>query len=255
MNREKLQEIVGRIERGELDLVTALAELDAPHSVAELGFARIDCARQSRCGFPEFVFGQNKSALQLTGIIREIRKRKQPVLVTRLKTAAARPLLKKFPDAEYDELAGVLIIRPKHQAEPAGKIVIVTGGTTDLPVALEAKHTAEICGCAVELLADSGVAGLHRLMAKSAMLRQAEVIIAVAGMEGALPSVIGGMVACPVIAVPTSVGYGASLGGLAALFAMLNSCASGVTVVNIDNGFGAGCAAARIILSKKSRKT
>jgi NCAIR mutase (PurE)-related protein len=156
-------------------------------------------------------------------------------------------LQKKFPEGQFDKLAKAFVIRPEEPLATKGNVLILTAGTSDLGIAMEAKYTLELCGCGVELVSDVGVAGLHRLFAEVSRLRKADALIVVAGMEGALPSVVGGLVRCPVIAVPTSVGYGAALNGITALLGMLNSCASGVTVVNIDNGFGAGCAAARIV--------
>ena len=222
-----------------------------PKSEKEL-FARIDHERLGRCGFPEFVYGTGKTVPQLKSIIKKIVTSKQSVLVTRLSKKKYEKLKVNFPEADYDSLSKTFIIKSKNKktALPRGKVVVITAGTSDIPVALEAKYTAELCGCGVNTLFDIGVAGIHRLLSNIDIIRNADVVIAVAGMEGALPSVVAGLVSCPVIAVPTSVGYGASLKGLTAMFAMLNSCANGVLVVNIDNGFGAGCAAARIINSK-----
>lgn len=243
----KISRLIAGIEKGEIDPVSALCEIGARRN-PDMDFAHIDHSRKSRCGFPEFIFGKGKTFRQLTAIIRELHKRKQAVLVTRLASETGKKLSKKFSNAEYDKTAGTLIIR--NNVPPKGLVLIITAGTTDMPVALEAKYTLEACGCVAELITDSGVAGIHRLLSELPSMRKADVIIAVAGMEGALPSVTAGLVSCPVIAVPTSVGYGTSLGGLTAMFAMLNSCANGVTVVNIDNGFGAACAAARIINMK-----
>jgi len=247
---DDLKDIFQKVKSGELDIVSALAQVGSEHDISDIGCAKIDNSRQARCGFPEFIFGEGKNVEQIIQIVREICKKEQPVLLTRISSETAEKVIAEFPEAEYDALARTLMIKKGMPAKKKGKILIVTAGTSDLGVAMEAKHTAELCGCNVELLADAGVAGIHRLFAQSARLKEANVIIAVAGMEGALPSVVGGLVSCPVIAVPTSVGYGSSLKGLTAMFAMLNSCASGITVVNIDNGFGAGCAAARIINTK-----
>jgi len=212
-------------------------------------FARIDWEREARCGFPEFVYGEGKTKEQLEAIVDSMLKKEMNVLITRISTESANFLKTRFNDAEHFCESRILrIIRGK--IPQRGKIIIAAAGTTDLSVANEAKLTAEFCGCKAELLADIGIAGIHRLFSELDKLSKADLVIAVAGMEGALPSVIGGLVPCPVIAVPTSVGYGTSLKGLTALFAMLNSCSSGITVVNIDNGFGAGCAAARIIKAK-----
>jgi NCAIR mutase (PurE)-related protein len=228
-------------------MITAMSMANSINGVSELGFAKVDHARAERCGFPEFIYGAGKTAGQIIAIIESILETPHPALVTRLSAEAAEKVLAKFPEAEYDELSKVLVIRNGLKQKDHGNVLILTAGTSDLPVAGEAKYTVELCGYGVEMISDAGVAGIHRLFAESASLKKAEVIIAIAGMEGALPSVVGGMVSCPVIAVPTSVGYGASLGGFTALFGMLNSCASGITVVNIDNGFGAACAAVRIL--------
>jgi NCAIR mutase (PurE)-related protein len=206
-----------------------------------------DLNRNSRCGFPEFIYGEGKTFEQIKLAICEIRKNNDPVLVTRLDRNVGKKIKKLFPDGIYDEYSRVFFIKSKKARNNPGKITIVTGGTTDLPVAYEAKYTLELCGFSPTLLPDSGVAGIHRLLENTEILQNSDIIIAVAGMEGALPSVIGGLTASPVIAVPTNVGYGSSLGGLTAMFAMLNSCANGITVVNINNGFGAACAAIRML--------
>jgi NCAIR mutase (PurE)-related protein len=250
MNEKDLKEIFKKVQNGSMDIVSALAEIGEEKNVSDIGFARIDHARGARCGFPEFIYGAGKTAEQIASIIDKMLEKKHPVLVTRISEDCANEVLKKHPEAEYDKLARTLMIRSNEKEKKSGRALIITAGTSDLGVALEAKYTAELCGCETELLADSGVAGIHRLFAQSAKLKNADVIIVVAGMEGALPSVVGGLVSCPVIAVPTSVGYGASLNGFTAMFSMLNSCANGIAVVNIDNGFGAGCAAARIINSR-----
>ncbi len=246
MNKDSLKNILDDIASGRISPEKALAEISSA-GVADLGFAKIDTSRKERCGFPEFIFGEGKEASHLVSIIRQLDSQKECVLATRISPEQAAAVLKEIPSIHYDSSARILLLNPP--SEKRGNIYIVSAGTTDLPVVLEAKYTAEACGCQVTLMQDAGVAGIHRLLSRTEDLRKADVIIAVAGMEGALPSVIGGLVPCPVIAVPTSVGYGANLGGFTAMLAMLNSCASGVTVVNINNGFGAGCAAARIIHS------
>jgi NCAIR mutase (PurE)-related protein len=202
--------------------------------LADLGFAQVDMHRALRKGFPEVIFGSGKTPEQVVGIATSILEREQRLLVTRINGQHARALRRKFKRAVHHELA-----RP-------GTIAVLCAGTSDLPVAEEAAVTSDIMGNHVERIHDVGVAGLHRLLRRLELVQSANVIIAVAGMEGALPSVVAGLVSRPVIAVPTSVGYGASFGGLAALLGMLNSCGSGVTVVNIDNGFGAGYAASQI---------
>lgn len=208
--------------------------------------AHLDLSRQERCGFPEFIYGASKTPEQIVEIMSAMDKREMPVLATRIPAETADFVLKRIPHAEYDRLARTLAVR-QGISKRRGTVLVVCAGTSDMPVALEAKITGELCGCDVDIAPDCGVAGLHRLLSHKDRMDSASVIIAVAGMEGALPSVIAGLVKIPVIAVPTSVGYGASFQGIAALLAMLNSCASGVTVVNIDNGFGAACAAARIL--------
>jgi len=208
----------------------------------------IDMTRSERCGFPEFIYGKGKKFPDLLDITEKISNSGENVLITKITTSMANQLLEKFPSAIFDESAKIFFFKKKHIDTNKGKTIIITAGTTDLPVALEAYYTLQACCCDVEIISDAGVAGLHRLLKKIPDLHKANAIIVIAGMEGALPSVVAGLVAAPVIAVPTSVGYGTAFGGVTALLAMLNSCANGVTVTNIDNGFGAACAAARIIL-------
>ena len=214
--------------------------------VAELGFATVDTHRALRKGFPEVIFGAGKTPVQVVKIAAKLLEREQRVLVTRITAEHARALRKKFRGAVHHELARCVTIEKKPLPKRPGTIAVVCAGTSDLPVAEEAAVTAEIMGNRVERISDAGVAGLHRILGRLETIQRANVVIVVAGMEGALPSVVAGLVSRPVIAVPTSVGYGASFGGLAALLGMLNSCGSGVTVVNIDNGFGAGYAASQI---------
>jgi hypothetical protein len=246
---EKLRALLAEVAAGAVT-VEAAEERLAWSPVEELPFASVDHHRALRQGFPEVVFGQGKTAEQVVGIAERIAARGDGLLATRLATDAAETLATRFPRIELNALGRTAWLAP---AEPIsrqvrGTILVVTAGTSDLPVAEEAAVTAAAFGNPVERLTDVGVAGIHRLLARGDRLRSASVVIVVAGMEGALPSVVGGLVAVPVIAVPTSVGYGASFGGVAALLGMLNSCASGVTVVNIDNGFGAAAAASRINL-------
>jgi NCAIR mutase (PurE)-related protein len=210
----------------------------------------LDLTRSERCGFPEFVYGKGKTLTNLFEIIERISSSGENVLITKLSNTFAEKLVKAYPDAIYEQSAEVFFLKKKSINNSKGKAVIITAGTTDMPVAREAYYTLKACSCDVELISDAGVAGLHRLLKKLPQLKQADALIVIAGMEGALPSVVAGLVACPIIAVPTSVGYGTAFGGVAALLAMLNSCANGVTVTNIDNGFGAACAAARIINSR-----
>ncbi|MGD0205986.1 MAG: nickel pincer cofactor biosynthesis protein LarB [Verrucomicrobiota bacterium] len=214
--------------------------------IADLGFAQVDTHRALRKGFPEVIFGGGKTPEQVVKIAANILASESRVLITRITGAQARALRKKFKLAAHHKLARCVTIEKKPLPKRPGTIGVICAGTSDLPVAEEAAVTAEIMGNRVERIYDVGVAGLHRLLAKSENIRRANVLIVVAGMEGALPSVVAGLVSKPVIAVPTSIGYGASFGGIAALLGMLNSCGSGVTVVNIDNGFGAGYAAGQI---------
>jgi NCAIR mutase (PurE)-related protein len=214
--------------------------------VADLGFAQVDTHRALRRGFPEVVFGAGKTPEQVLKIASKLLDHGQRVLVTRATVVHARRLRTRFKDATYHDVARCLTIDRKPLPKRPGTIAVVCAGTSDLPVAEEAAVTADIMGNRVERIADVGVAGVHRLFGRLESIQAANVVIVVAGMEGALPSVVAGLVSKPVIAVPTSVGYGASFGGLAALLGMLNSCSSGMTVVNIDNGFGAGYAASQI---------
>ena len=213
---------------------------------AELGFAHVDTHRGLRQGFPEVIFGAGKTPAQVAGIAGQLWQHDGRVLVTRVTPAHVRALRRVFPQAVHHTVARCLTLEKAPLPKRPGLIVVLCAGTSDLPVAEEAAVTADFMGNRVERLFDVGVAGLHRLLGRLDLIQTAQVIIAVAGMEGALPSVVAGLVARPVIAVPTSIGYGASFGGVAALLGMLNSCGSGVTVVNIDNGFGAGYAASQI---------
>jgi NCAIR mutase (PurE)-related protein len=214
--------------------------------LADLNFAQVDTHRALRKGFPEVIFGSGKTPHQVVAIAERILQREQRVLVTRIQAGHARALRRRFKRAIHHELARCVTIEKSPLARLPGTVAVLCAGTSDLPVAEEAAVTAEIMGNRVERLYDVGVAGLHRLLRRLDLVQSANVLVVVAGMEGALPSVVAGLVSRPVIAVPTSVGYGANFGGLAALLAMLNSCGSGVTVVNIDNGFGAGYAASQM---------
>ncbi len=226
------------------DVVSRLRDL--PYE--DLDFAKVDHHRALRKGFPEVVFGQGKSPDQIAGISAALLRRSDRLLVTRANQSAYDAVVADIPDAKYHEMARCIVVdrRPPAERKTTPGVLVVCAGTADLPVASEAVVTAEAMGCEVERVFDVGVAGIHRLLAQMPSLQRARVVVAVAGMEGALPSVVGGLVEVPVIAVPTSVGYGASFDGLAALLAMLNSCATGIGVVNIDNGFGAGFLAALI---------
>ncbi|MEK7780731.1 MAG: nickel pincer cofactor biosynthesis protein LarB [Verrucomicrobiota bacterium] len=214
--------------------------------VADLGFAQVDTHSALRKGFPEVIFGAGKTPAQVVAIAGKLIEREQNVLVTRITPDHAKALRKKFKRAIHHEAARCVTIEKKALPKRKGTIAVICAGTSDLPVAEEAAITAEVMGNNVVRIADVGVAGLHRILSRLEVLQKANVLVVVAGMEGALPSVVAGLVSKPVIAVPTSVGYGASFGGVAALLGMLNSCGSGVTVVNIDNGFGAGYAASQI---------
>jgi NCAIR mutase (PurE)-related protein len=246
MDIKVLEQLLGEVQAGRLTVAEALARLRTL-PFEDLGFARVDHHRQLRQGFPEVVFAAGKSLEQVRGILTALQAKAENILVTRLDPDKAAALLNDFPEAQYHPDSQVLILsREEIPDRGRGLIVVLSAGTSDIPVAEEAALTARLMGHRVETVYDVGVAGLHRLLAHQDLLAQATVFIVVAGMEGALPSVVGGLVDRPVIAVPTSVGYGASFGGLAALLAMLNSCATGVAVVNIDNGFGAGYLAALI---------
>ena len=214
----------------------------------DLDFAKVDHHRALRQGFPEVIFGQGKSPEQIASISDALLQRSDRLLVTRASQDAYDAVAASIADARYEQMARCIVVdrRPPDERKQTPGVMVVCAGTADLPVASEAVVTAEIMGCQVERVFDVGVAGLHRLLVQLPALQRARVVVAVAGMEGALPSVVGGLVQAPVIAVPTSVGYGASFDGLAALLAMLNSCATGIGVVNIDNGFGAGFLAALI---------
>jgi len=246
VTEERLREILRQVQSGELSAERAV-ELFRTLPFEDLGFAKVDHHRAIRTGMPEVIFGSGKTVEQITEIARSLKERGQDVLITRLAAEAADSLRAVIPDLEYHSLGRIAVWRrTPPERTGRGTILVVAAGTADLPVAEEAAVTADALGNVVERLYDVGVAGIHRLLAHLERLRTASVIIVVAGMEGALPSVVAGLVDRPVIAVPTSVGYGASFGGLAALLAMLNSCAAGVMVVNIDNGFGAAVAASRM---------
>ena len=246
MEARALRELLEKVQRGEASVDEATAAL-ARLPFADLGYARIDHHRSLRQGFPEVVLGEAKTAQQIAGIMTEIARGGGDVLATRIDATKAAQVVALCPAAvARPEARAVVIQQTAWRDRGRGVIAIVCAGTSDLPVVEEAALTAHLLGNRVERISDVGVAGIHRLLAVRDRLTAASVVIVVAGMEGALASAVAGMVARPVIAVPTSVGYGASFGGLAALLAMLSSCAAGVTVVNIDNGFGAGYAAAVI---------
>ena len=245
MNETILRDLLDGVQDGRVPVAAALDQLRRlPY--ADLDFARLDLHRGVRNGFPEVVLCEGKHEEHLVAIMQALCENGGPVLATRASASQAAAVQRALPAVQYQPLARTLTYAAQAVTKRAGTILVVSAGTADIAVAEEAAVTADIMGNNVERLYDVGVAGLHRLLDQIDVLQRATVLIVVAGMEGALPSVIGGLVRAPVIAVPTSVGYGASFGGLAALLGMLNSCASGVTVVNIDNGFGAGFAASRI---------
>jgi len=242
-SNKQLQDLLDQVARGEVDTATAHARLMdelRARPYEDLGFARVDLHRSVRQGFPEVILGLGKTPAQIAAIAAEIVRRGSTLLVTRASAEAFEAVREKVPAATYSADAAIITYRQQDVTPGKGTIVVAAAGTSDLPVAEEAARTAELMGNDVVRLYDVGVAGLHRILGERARLAAARVVIVVAGMEGALPSVISGLVSVPVIAVPTSIGYGASFGGIAALLGMLNSCASGVSVVNIDNGFGAG---------------
>ncbi len=243
MTPDLLKKILRSVSEGSVSVDEALAELRNVY-FQDIGCAQIDHHREIRQGAPEIIFGEGKSAGQIVRIVEAMLENGSNVLSTRISEDKWLEVKAVFPDALYhDEARCLTIERIEIKHERKGKILVISAGTSDIPVAAEALVTARFLGNHAEHLCDVGVAGIHRLLARQELLRSASVLIVVAGMEGALPSVIAGLVGRPVIAVPTSIGYGASFGGVAALLGMLNSCASGVTVVNIDNGFGAACAA------------
>jgi NCAIR mutase (PurE)-related protein len=246
MDSERLLDILEQVSKGKLSVTEAAGEFrHLPFE--DLGFAKVDHHRALRQGFPEVILGQGKEPEDIAGIVKALQRHKNPVLVTRLSPAKMRALKRLAKGLQYNHAAQAATWTAKPiRIVGKGSILVVCAGTSDIPVGEEAALTAAMMGNRVEKLFDVGVAGIHRILEHRAMLHAASVLIVVAGMEGALPSVVGGLVDKPVIAVPTSIGYGASFNGLAALLGMLNSCAAGITVVNIDNGFGAGFAASLI---------
>ena len=249
MSHDQVREVLTDLEEGSLsvsDAARRIGEIVRRAPFEDLGFARVDHHRPARKGFPEVVFGPGKTPAQIAAIAERIVAAGDHLLVTRTDDTAFDAVRRMVPDAEFHPAARAITRRSATEPTGRGVILIATAGTSDLPVAEEARVVAELLGNRVDSLYDVGIAGLHRMLAEQERLGSARVIVAIAGMEGALPSVIGGLVSAPVIAVPTSVGYGASFGGVTALLGMLNSCASGVAVVNIDNGFGAAALASMI---------
>jgi len=245
VNAESIRKLFEQVRKGTLspdDAVDRLRHLP----FEDLGFAKVDHHRMLRAGMPEVIFGERKTAIQVSQIFARLAKHGGNVLATRATVEQFKAVKKKVPRAEYRDLARAIVLQKDKKKYGKGTIAVVSAGTSDIPVAEEAVTTAEVMGNDVEHFYDVGVAGIHRLLANREALTRARVVIVCAGMEGALPSVVGGLVGVPVIAVPTSVGYGAAFQGLAALLGMMNSCASNVSVVNIDNGFGAGYVASLI---------
>ena len=247
MDRESLSELLRHVASGKVAPDEAVERLKGL-PFEDLGFARIDHHRAVRTGYPETIFCEGKTPDQTVAIAERILAAGSPLLATRVSPETAERLMSRFPQGDHDGLARTVVVMPAGREVRAGKglVVVVSAGTSDIPVAREAVVTAQSMGARVEPIFDVGVAGIHRLLAYAGRLRKARAVVVVAGMEGALASVVGGLVDSPVIAVPTSVGYGASFNGLAALLTMLNSCASGISVVNIDNGYGGGYCAALI---------
>ncbi|HEX8559071.1 MAG TPA: nickel pincer cofactor biosynthesis protein LarB [Pyrinomonadaceae bacterium] len=251
MDLKELERLLRAFKAGELDEAEAARRVSNLH-FEDLGHARVDHARASRQGFPEVVFGAGKTRAQVVEIVEAIARRSPNLLVTRTDEGTFGEVRNVCTEAEWHPSARLIRVVRDRAERGAGTVMVVTAGTSDIPVAEEAALTAEAMGNRVERIWDAGVAGIHRIMAERERLRAARVLVVAAGMEGALPSVVGGLVSVPVIAVPTSVGYGASFGGAAALLGMLNSCSSNVTVVNIDNGFGAGFVAGLINRKRES---
>jgi NCAIR mutase (PurE)-related protein len=246
LDRQKLLKLLTDIKEGRLSPEQA-SVLFQDLQTEDLGYATIDHHRALRLGFPEVIYGEAKTVDQIIGIFRSLQTRQDTVLITRVQDEKAREIIREIPELQYNPQARTLLYTAcEIQVQGRGTVLVVCAGSSDIPVSEEAKVAAYAMGNRVESLCDVGIAGIHRILTNSQKLRAASVIIAVAGMEGALPSVIAGLVDRPVIGVPTSVGYGASFGGIAALLAMLNSCAAGLVVVNIDNGFGAAYAATLI---------
>ncbi|HWC98602.1 MAG TPA: nickel pincer cofactor biosynthesis protein LarB [Candidatus Sulfopaludibacter sp.] len=245
MDQDHLRSLFEQVRDGAVDIDSAMTRM-RHMPFEDLGFAKVDHHRALRHGMPEVILAKGKTPSQVTAIAESLLRNAENVLITRADAECARIVSEQLPGAEYFPLSGVIRFWRDKKVHGKGRIAVVCAGTSDIPVAEEAQLTAEIMGNEVDTLHDVGVAGIHRLIQNRERLDQARVIVVAAGMEGALPSAVGGLVSCPVIAVPTSIGYGASFHGLAALLGMLNSCASNVTVVNIDNGFGAGYVASLI---------
>jgi NCAIR mutase (PurE)-related protein len=240
-----LREVLEQFQAGRLSVHEVLDRLQTPH-VADLGFAHVDLQRRMRCGFPEVIFCEGKTSEWVEAVVRRLLQAGQDCLATRVNDTQAAHLARQFPQATQDRVGRTFWLPAAEPNKLQGKVIVITAGTSDLPVAQEALVTARALGCEVSLLADVGVAGIHRLLRHQTQFTGADAIVVVAGMDGALPSVVGGLVDCPVIAVPTSIGYGAAFAGVAPLLTMLNSCSANVVVVNIDSGFKGGYVAALI---------
>ena len=240
MDSHELTRLFEAVRRGEVSPTEASQRVKTAPLEETGGFATVDLHRAIRCGSPEVIFGQGKTVEQIVAILKSLIRHGHGGLVTRVAVEAGPELVEAFPEGEYNPRGRTFRVKGEDPGPKLGKVVVVTAGTSDLPVAEEARVSAEAWNCEVSLVADVGVAGIHRLFNRLNDLQGADVLVVVAGMEGALPSVIGGLVDCPIIAVPTSIGYGANFGGLAALLGMLNSCSSNVVVVNIDGGFNGG---------------
>jgi hypothetical protein len=248
MEAGDLRQLLEQVRTGEQSIEAAVAQLraSAPAAVGDLGYAHVDLDRSRRCGFPEVIFCERKTPEWIEGVVRRLVEAGQDCLATRVDDVQAAWLAGKFPTAQQDRTARTFWLPSGTPKPPVGRVVILTAGTSDIPVAREAANTVTAMGTEAHLIADVGVAGLHRLLRYREEIQKAEVLIVVAGMDGALPSVVGGLVDCPVIAVPTSVGYGAAFAGVAPLLTMLNACSANVVTVNIDAGFKAGYVAALI---------
>jgi NCAIR mutase (PurE)-related protein len=246
MDPTQLRTLLEQVRSQSLGIDEALAQVKAHNPVADLGFAHVDLHRRERCGYPEVIFCEGKTSAWIEGVVQQLIEAGQDCLATRLNSEQAAYLAERFPQAQQDRVARTFWLPVRPLTEKIGRVVVITAGTSDLPVAREAVNTATALGTDTTLLADVGVAGIHRLLRHREQFAGADAIVVVAGMDGALPSVVGGLVDCPVVAVPTSIGYGAAFGGLAPLLTMLNSCSANVVVVNIDSGFKGGYVAALI---------
>ncbi len=251
MDAGSLRDMLDDVRQGKLGIDAALAKLGGD-AVADLGFAQVDLDRHRRCGYPEVIFCQGKTSEWIEGVVHRLAAAGQDCLATRVADEHAAHLAQVFPKAQQDRVARTFFLPSQPQQPPRGRVVVLTAGTSDLPVAREAVVTIEALGSEAALIADVGVAGLHRLLRHRTDFQGADAIVVVAGMDGALPSVVGGLVDCPVIAVPTSIGYGAAFGGVAPLLTMLNACSANVVVVNIDSGFKGGYVAA--LIAKRAAK-